>query len=575
MDFKNWKLTSHDGKKANLTHKDGHFMSIAVKGLPRIYQQQLARLSSQKLADGGSVGLDPDKVKQFQSGFAGTAPQPTPTPSTPETQPTPVMTSGRQNYDDGSVDPSDGQPALINGQPATPGGISDRLISPDQTLNVPAAVGQEQDAIAKQGELAGAQARGSIAPEQEYIRKQQDTQKRQYAALAELSQHAKDFDDYQKQNPINPRAYTENMSSHQKGMTALGLMLGGMGGGLTGQPNQAADYLNKQIDRDIDSQKANFQQRNTIWGAYKDLYGDNTIANNMAKVASLDILNHKKDLVAAQLGTPTAAAAAQRLGAEIGMTRTGLLNDSSGRLGLMRVGSGSTAAGGVAPSAPGMSGPQTNRSNDENSPIPGELAPPVLDSILHPGAAQMMLGMKHNPMAQQHLPKLEEQYAQAQQADKALAELTRVYGRMAGEAKEGGTMGRIHRSSPHALAVAGGALGAGAGALATGGVGAIPGGVIGSGLGEAAGQAAHSLTSTDVNRRYDVDKSALFGILSSALKGLPVNSEQIGKAVDDQAPDPRDSAKTLKQKLKELEKLIKNNNDHSLLDLHGLTNKKK
>jgi hypothetical protein len=55
---------------------------------------------------------------------------------------------------------------------------------------------------------------------------------------------------------INPNRYYENMDTGKRIRTAIGLILGGIGSGLTHGPNVALQLMNKAVDDDIMSQKA-------------------------------------------------------------------------------------------------------------------------------------------------------------------------------------------------------------------------------------------------------------------------------------------------------------------------------
>lgn len=55
-------------------------------------------------------------------------------------------------------------------------------------------------------------------------------------------------------------------------MTAIGLLISGVGAGLTGQENMASRWINDQITRDIDAQKKNFDQGNNILNAYTNYF---------------------------------------------------------------------------------------------------------------------------------------------------------------------------------------------------------------------------------------------------------------------------------------------------------------
>jgi hypothetical protein len=56
---------------------------------------------------------------------------------------------------------------------------------------------------------------------------------------------------------INPDNYWQSKSTGQRIGVGIGMLLGGIGSGLTGQPNQDAKFVQDAINRDVDAQKAN------------------------------------------------------------------------------------------------------------------------------------------------------------------------------------------------------------------------------------------------------------------------------------------------------------------------------
>lgn len=64
---------------------------------------------------------------------------------------------------------------------------------------------------------------------------------------------------------IDPNQYWENKGTAGKVSAAIGIALAGIGGGMSGQGgNVALDVINKAIDRDVDSQKANLQNKSSL-----------------------------------------------------------------------------------------------------------------------------------------------------------------------------------------------------------------------------------------------------------------------------------------------------------------------
>lgn len=60
---------------------------------------------------------------------------------------------------------------------------------------------------------------------------------------------------------INPQQYLDTMGVDQKTVTALGMVLSGIGSGLTGQPNMAMQAFQANVDRNIAAQKQVFLNR--------------------------------------------------------------------------------------------------------------------------------------------------------------------------------------------------------------------------------------------------------------------------------------------------------------------------
>ncbi len=120
--------------------------------------------------------------------------------------------------------------------------------------------------------------------------------------------------DDMKQSHIDPRAYVNNMTGGQKVSTAIGLLLGGIGGGLTHTGvNPAMDFLNKQIDRDVAAQKANVENKQTIFNAMQKQYGNQQDAVKMTHAFYLAKLQNEIGTAAAKSGSPLAMARAQQL----------------------------------------------------------------------------------------------------------------------------------------------------------------------------------------------------------------------------------------------------------------------
>lgn len=108
---------------------------------------------------------------------------------------------------------------------------------------------------------------------------------------------------------IDPNRFWAGKSLPGKISTIFGLILGSGGAALAGQENLAFKSLQNNIDRDIDSQKANLGKKNTLLEAYYHKLGNMRDATEMTRVMlNAAALNDLK-LAAAKQGAPMAKAA--------------------------------------------------------------------------------------------------------------------------------------------------------------------------------------------------------------------------------------------------------------------------
>ena len=122
----------------------------------------------------------------------------------------------------------------------------------------------------KQGINATAAAEGALgnkeAAIQQQAQKQLQTQLQSYQDnLKQLNTERAKLQADISTGKIDPQHYIGSMSTSEKLSTAFGLILGGIGAGAIGQQNPALAYLNKQIDNDIEAQKANLDKRSRVY----------------------------------------------------------------------------------------------------------------------------------------------------------------------------------------------------------------------------------------------------------------------------------------------------------------------
>jgi hypothetical protein len=355
LNLSQFKKISSDSKSTTLKHPEGHKIVIAHHALSPQHKKQLSEIPT-KYAEGGDVEesrspaslLYPEEAQAASDKKLSISSKeraalnavrekegPLPSDSMGPVKPDPTVYEKVNNFLSmpgeqeaeaakqwqqglavdraklgsaqlGPSPASTGQPVVANQDPFGYGAMAEGML---------AGVNQE-----KAGAMAAAAAAAQEGKLQELAAKQQEKalndfkveHEKQYAALNAERQAL--LNDY-KAGHINANHYVESMSSGKKALTAIGLILGGMGGGLTGQGNAAQDFLNKQIDRDIESQKATMGKNQNLLSANAQAFGNLKDAEMMTRIQLNDLYSSKvAQAAAASMGSKAQANAQMYIG---------------------------------------------------------------------------------------------------------------------------------------------------------------------------------------------------------------------------------------------------------------------
>lgn len=129
----------------------------------------------------------------------------------------------------------------------------------------------------------------------------------------ELENERKAFQDDIANTHIDPNRYLGSMDTAGRITTAIGLALGGLGSSIAGGPNTALEFLNKQIDRDIDAQRATLGKKESLLSANLRQFGNMKDATDMTKIMQNDLLVNQLKQAEAKAASPAAKARAQQL----------------------------------------------------------------------------------------------------------------------------------------------------------------------------------------------------------------------------------------------------------------------
>jgi hypothetical protein len=88
-------------------------------------------------------------------------------------------------------------------------------------------------------------------------------------------------------NPVDANRYMGKFDTGQKILSTIALMAGGVSQAFTGH-NPAMEFINKQIDNDIEAQKANLGVKQNMLSALNDHYKDTNVATSQLKAIMME-----------------------------------------------------------------------------------------------------------------------------------------------------------------------------------------------------------------------------------------------------------------------------------------------
>lgn len=130
------------------------------------------------------------------------------------------------------------------------------------------------------------------------------------AKMEKLNAHRQELLQAYGSGEIDPNHYIGSMGTGKRIATGIGLILGGLGGALTGQENPALKMINLQIDRDIEAQKANLGKKKSLLEFNQQEYGNLRDAADATRIQMNDLVSHQLKVAAAKSMDPLAKARA-------------------------------------------------------------------------------------------------------------------------------------------------------------------------------------------------------------------------------------------------------------------------
>ncbi len=235
------------------------------------------------------------------------------------------------------------QPAAPQGQPSAQ---SQDPFGTQLTADVfQKGLGEAKAGIAGEARALGQQGQAEAQALQQSVDKQQAAQQSYQDHFDALDQERQSFQQDLMNQHIDPQHYLNSMGTAGRVQTAVGLILGGMGGGMTHQENPALKFLNAQIDRDIGAQMAEMGKKENLLSANMKQFGNLRDATEMTRIMQNDIVSMQLKQAAAKAMDPLAKARAIQAAGKLDMDTAQMQGSMAMRKTLL----GSVNAGSVDP----------------------------------------------------------------------------------------------------------------------------------------------------------------------------------------------------------------------------------
>lgn len=332
LDLRNFKKVATDQKSSTFKNNKGAEIKISHAGLSQSHLKQLNALPLH--SEEGNVIPEPTETP---------SPMPTPPPqeqvntlpSDQQNIPVPHALPGPQENAD-SLDSGAGEPAEnLPDQGAFVTGREQAAAMPSGKSEVEKAISQGKTGLEQQRAVDSRLSQAYAHLDENRIKSQTDLVQDFHNNAAQLKEYHDNFIKDFGSGHINPNQYLENMKVGSKIASAIGLFLGGIGSAYTHQGNPALDFLNKQIDRDIEAQKAGANNKMNLYHANLAFFKDQNVALNETRAQLHDIYLTQMKQAADQLGTPAAQSRYNLAASDFGIKTAGLQQQDATRKTIM------------------------------------------------------------------------------------------------------------------------------------------------------------------------------------------------------------------------------------------------
>lgn len=333
-----------------IQHPDGSLFKVAKGGLTAKNLQQIQKLpKTKKMADGGEVEEEDDEsagdkkpleIEPVVSAESEQGSQPAPAGNAPTAGSDafvgPMPVQGPRNV------PSDSPLRNPLGIPGPVGQVLGQGEAAQTEIGRAKSKESEQVAGAYQQFLNTQPSATTMAAQQKLINDQMT------ANITGRNNLTKAIND----GTIDPHRLWNNMSTPAKITSMISVFLGGVGGAMTHQPNQALAMFNHSIDQDIEAQRADLGKKETLLSRNLQEYGDLKQAEMATRLQYNTVLQAQVAKIAAQSGVPIQIQQSKLLNTEMEKQALPMLNQLSLAQTQSKILGGGGGTGGIPAGSP-------------------------------------------------------------------------------------------------------------------------------------------------------------------------------------------------------------------------------
>lgn len=309
IDFKGMKKVAETAHRATFAHPNGHKIHIAKAALSPSMQKQISALPIHNFDEGGEAL--PEVAPQGQDSPPDAPGQVLPAaPSSGPGLPGGPLAVAEEAYAGPRQEGLEAAPATrsLASSPA-PEEAPQAPADPNADINAMPGGAQALQAGQMQTDAVAQEAARNAKLQQDYATHQQAVEQDLHKSFADTTNTIQQVTHDIMTDKINPNHYLESLGSGSKISTAIGLILGGIGAAKAGGENPALQFLQSQIERDVEAQKANMGNKHNLLSALEHQYNDKATAAHLFAAIDANVLASKLASSASVAATPQAQAA--------------------------------------------------------------------------------------------------------------------------------------------------------------------------------------------------------------------------------------------------------------------------